>query len=91
VGKILTLWPDYENPLFCPILHLLVYGCYLLKIKDGHLCPAKEELLNPPIDGVYKTWMSYETFLIKIRNICHIGDFPGIEIFKLVFVIECIK
>ncbi len=43
---------------------------YLLKIKDGHLFPAKEELLNPPADGAYKSWMSYETYLTKIRNIC---------------------
>ena len=54
----LTLWTDDECPEFCPVRLLLVYG-HLTKIQGGFLFPSELELLNPPLNGVFVTQISY--------------------------------
>lgn len=58
---------------FCTLRHLLPY-VYLLNIKGGYLFPTEEELKNPPADGIYKTYMTYDTFSKRLdhlfRTVC---------------------
>ena len=63
------LWRDSVNPMFCPILHLEIYF-YFIKAKGGHFFPTVKELHAPPANGIYKTWMRYETFLNSVKNLC---------------------
>ena len=67
--QTLTLLPDDSCPLLCPVRHLLVY-VYLAKIKKGHLFPTLEELDDPPTDGVFKTYLSYETYKCRLSAAC---------------------
>jgi hypothetical protein len=63
------VWADEENKELCPLLHLQVYA-YLIGIQGGNLFPTKDELNDPPADGVYQTWMSYDHFLYRFKELC---------------------
>lgn len=65
----LALFSDNEYPDLCPIRPLLVY-MHLIGIKDGYLFPSEAELLDPPSDGVYKTFINYATFMSHLQTIC---------------------
>jgi hypothetical protein len=67
--QVLTLFPDDVCPLLCPVRHLIVY-VYLAKIKKGHLFPTLAELQDPPADGNYVTYLSYETYQSRLTAAC---------------------
>lgn len=73
----LRIYRDDDNPVFCPIRHLL---CYLQAtgIKGGFLFPQWDLLkafLDSPSsgDGVFETHLTYENFLdrVQVRNNHH--------------------
>ena len=57
-----------ETPDFCTIRHLLPY-IFVAGIKGGYIFPTEAELLNPPSDGIFKTFISYDTFAARIKHL----------------------
>jgi hypothetical protein len=70
----LTIHRDDDNPLFCPIRHLLAW-IYVSKIKGGYLFPDNSELerllLPNNDDFVVRTPISYITFQKKFKAACY--------------------
>jgi hypothetical protein len=54
--RYLYIWGDDQYPDLDLKRHLLAF-LYIIQWKGGNLFPSKEELLNPPEDGIYKTLM----------------------------------
>jgi hypothetical protein len=65
----LKLWANDEWPDIDPVRYLLIY-LKLTGIKSGYLFPSAKELEAKPADGVYKTTVSYSTFMFQLKNIC---------------------
>jgi hypothetical protein len=69
----LCIYRDDENPIFCPVRHLLTYMSYT-KIKGGYMFPDwnkelfeelyKKENLEP---WEAKTFVSYDKFLDRMQ------------------------
>ena len=57
-----------ETPDFCTIRHLLPY-IFVAGIKGGYIFPTEAELLNPPSDGIFRTFISYDTFAARIKHL----------------------
>ena len=64
----LRLWSDHENPVFCPIRHLLIY-LHVTGIKKGYLFPSAKELNNPPANGHFQTMINYSKFLRDLQKV----------------------
>jgi hypothetical protein len=62
------LWGDDECPDIDVKCLLLAY-LYVINWKGGSLFPSKEELENPPEDGVYKTFLSKDDLYHTLDDI----------------------
>ena len=78
--RYLYLWGD-DKCADVDLKRLLLAYLYVIKWKGGTLFPSKEELANPPQDGIYKTHLAekdlYESLGYIFKNVLKRNDKLG--------------
>ena len=65
----LKLHSDHATTGLCPVRAHLVC-LHIIGLKGDYHFPTREELLNPPFDFVYKTYIDYQCFLKDLKDVC---------------------